>query len=113
MSSNVSIKVQALYSLRPGAEWAMQGDEETLQWLDSEQTEPTAQEIADEIARLQADAPWQELRERRNLLLAQTDYLALSDVTLTEDMRAYRQALRDLPANTTDPENPTWPTKPS
>ena len=112
MSSNVSIKVQALYSLRPGAEWALQGDEETLQWLDTEQTEPTAQEIADEIARLQADEPWQELRERRNLLLAQTDYLALSDVTLTEDMRAYRQALRDLPANTADPANPTWPTKP-
>ena len=112
MSSNVSIKVQALYSLRPGAEWALQGDEETLQWLDTEQAEPTAQEIADEIVRLQADAPWQELRERRNLLLAQTDYLALSDVTLTEDMRVYRQALRDLPANTTDPANPTWPTKP-
>ena len=112
MSSNVSIKVQALYSLRPGAEWALKGDEETLQWLDTEQTEPTAQEIADEIARLQADEPWQELRERRNLLLAQTDYLALSDVTLTEDMRAYRQALRDLPANTADPANPTWPTKP-
>ena len=112
MSSNASIKTQALYSLRPGAEWAMQGEEETLQWLDTEQTEPTAQEIADEIARLQADEPWQELRERRNLLLAQTDYLALSDVTLTEDMRTYRQALRDLPANTTDPANPTWPTKP-
>ena len=112
MNSNASIKTQALYSLRPGAEWAMQGEEETLQWLDTEQTEPTAQEIADEIARLQADEPWQELRERRNLLLAQTDYLALSDVTLTEDMRTYRQALRDLPANTTDPANPTWPTKP-
>lgn len=112
MSSNASIKTQALYSLRPGAEWAMQGEEETLQWLDTEQTEPTAQEIADEIARLQADEPWQELRERRNLLLAQTDYFALSDVTLTEDMRTYRQALRDLPANTTDPANPTWPTKP-
>ena len=112
MSSNASIKVQALYSLRPGAEWAMEGDEETLHWLDTEQTEPTAQEIADEIARLQADEPWQELRERRNVLLAETDYLALSDVTLTEDMRVYRQALRDLPANTTDPANPTWPTKP-
>ena len=90
----------------------MEGDEETLHWLDTEQTEPTAQEIADEIARLQADEPWQELRERRNVLLAETDYLALSDVTLTEDMRVYRQALRDLPANTTDPANPTWPTKP-
>jgi|TARA_B100000035_G_C20822015_1_gene474679 hypothetical protein len=41
-----------------------------------------------------------------------TDYLALSDATLSEDMRTYRQALRDLPANTSDPANPTWPTKP-
>ncbi len=54
-----------------------------------------------------------ELREERNKRLAETDYLALSDATLTEDMSTYRQALRDLPANTSDPANPTWPVKPS
>ena len=53
------------------------------------------------------------LREERNRRLAETDYLALSDATLSEDMRTYRQALRDLPANTSDPANPTWPVKPS
>ena len=53
------------------------------------------------------------LRFERNKRLAETDYLALSDATLTDEMRTYRQALRDLPANTTDPANPTWPTKPS
>ena len=52
------------------------------------------------------------LRIKRNNLLSETDYLALSDVTLSDEMRAYRQALRDLPANTSDPANPTWPTKP-
>ena len=52
------------------------------------------------------------LRFERNRLLAETDYLALSDATLTDEMRAYRQALRDLPANTTDPANPVWPVKP-
>ena len=52
------------------------------------------------------------LRSKRNQLLAETDYLALSDATLSADMRNYRQALRDLPANTSDPANPTWPTKP-
>jgi len=36
----------------------------------------------------------------------------LSDSTLTTEMAAYRQALRDLPANTTDPANPVWPVKP-
>ena len=52
------------------------------------------------------------LRRQRNQLLKETDYLALADVTLTDEMRAYRQALRDLPANTADPANPVWPTKP-
>jgi hypothetical protein len=52
------------------------------------------------------------LRVKRNARLAETDYLALSDSTLTDEMRTYRQALRDLPANTTDPANPVWPVKP-
>jgi len=54
----------------------------------------------------------EELRRQRDQLLAETDYLALADSTLTDEMRAYRQALRDLPANTADPANPVWPTKP-
>ena len=56
---------------------------------------------------------WEELRTKRNQLLAETDYLALVDNTLSTDMRTYRQALRDLPANTSDPANPVWPTEPS
>ena len=52
------------------------------------------------------------LRRQRNQLLTETDYLALADSTLTDEMRAYRQALRDLPANTVDPANPVFPTKP-
>ena len=36
------------------------------------------------------------LRARRNSLLAQTDYLALSDQTMSAEMTAYRQALRDI-----------------
>ena len=54
----------------------------------------------------------EQLRARRNQLLAETDYLALSDRAMTAEMTAYRQALRDLPANTTDPANPVFPTKP-
>ena len=53
-----------------------------------------------------------DLRSKRNQLLTETDYLALADSTLTDEMRTYRQALRDLPANTTDPANPVWPIKP-
>ena len=56
-----------------------------------------------------------ELRSKRNRLLAETDYLALSDATLTSAMTTYRQALRDLPAGTDTVdkcENATWQTKP-
>ena len=53
------------------------------------------------------------LREKRNKLLAETDYFGMPDVVMTEEMKAYRQALRDLPANTADPANPVWPVKPA
>ena len=63
-------------------------------------------------AELVTENAWNDLRIKRTQLLTETDYLALSDATLSADMRTYRQALRDLPANTSDPANPTWPTKP-
>jgi len=71
-----------------------------------------------EEADVLADAPARalsELRNKRNRLLAETDYLALSDATLTSDMETYRQALRDLPSgkDTVDKcRNATFPTKP-
>ena len=55
------------------------------------------------------------LRARRNQLLAETDFYGNSDVTMSDDMTTYRQALRDLPAgkDTVDKcEKATWPTKP-
>ena len=55
------------------------------------------------------------LRSRRNILLAETDFYALSDVTMSNDMKTYRQNLRDLPAGKDTVEkcdNATWPTKP-
>ena len=42
----------ALLSLKPNAEWVLRGD--VLEWLDSEQTEPTALELSNEVTRLQA-----------------------------------------------------------
>ena len=56
-----------------------------------------------------------ELRRKRNQLLAETDFYGNSDVTMSDDMTTYRQALRDLPAgkDTVDKcNNATWPTKP-
>ena len=101
----------ALASLRPGAEFVIRGD--AVELYQHSDPQPTADELQAEINRLEAAQPLAELRKKRNQLLAETDYLALSDVTLSEDMRTYRQTLRDLPANTSDPANPTWPVKPS
>ena len=56
---------------------------------------------------------WIFFRGVRNQLLAETDRFALADQNMTDEMRTYRQALRDLPANTTDPTNPVWPVKPT
>ncbi len=55
----------------------------------------------------------QNLRVERNRLLSETDWWVFPDSPeATTEQLAYRQALRDLPANTTDPANPVWPTKP-
>ena len=56
---------------------------------------------------------WRELRNFRNMKLDETDWMGNSDVTMSDAWKTYRQALRDLPANTSDPKNPSWPTKPS
>jgi len=77
--------------------------------------ELTAEEIAEREAYVRDVLPLEQmaaLRRQRDQLLAETDYLALADSTLTDEMRSYRQALRDLPANTVDPANPVWPVKP-
>ena len=61
-------------------------------------------------------AAWANLRATRNNLLGQSDWTQSSDSPLASEVKTswatYRQALRDLPANTEDPSNPTWPTKP-
>ena len=89
--------------------------------INGNQVQFTAEE---ETARDNEEAAWANaaparalatLRERRNQLLAETDFYGNSDVTMSDDMTTYRQALRDLPAgkDTVDKcENATWPTKP-
>ena len=65
-------------------------------------------------ARLLADE-WTEIRKERTRLLAETDHLALSDQTLSADMKTYRTSMRDLPSeqsSKTKYSDITWPTKP-
>lgn len=76
-------------------------------------TPMTAEEIAENKAEELVTA-WHYLRQIRNGLLAGSDWTVLSDSpTSTAAWKAYRQALRDLPANTTDPFNVVWPTPPA
>ena len=89
--------------------------------INGNQVQFTAEE---ETARDNEEAAWAnaaparalaDLRSKRNKLLAETDFYGNSDVTMSNDMKTYRQALRDLPAgkDTVEKcENATWPTKP-
>ena len=81
-------------------------------------TDMTAAEISQRQAEENAWAAGEndrlsdEIRAKRNNLLAETDYLALSDTTLSSDMATYRQALRDVTSQAGFPTSVTWPTKP-
>ena len=60
------------------------------------------------------DAAWKTLRAQRDAKLAASDWTQLADAPVDASAWAdYRQALRDVPANTTDPLNPVWPASPA
>ena len=73
--------------------------------------------IGDDTARDKRllDEEWTRIRTERTRLLAETDHHALSDQTLSDDMKTYRKSLRDLPSDQsskTKYSDITWPTKP-
>tara|TARA_R100001198_G_C5134725_1_gene151305 strand:- start:91 stop:450 length:360 start_codon:yes stop_codon:yes gene_type:complete len=115
-------KANALTSLKPNKQFAWNGDEYSgLTWLDSG-TAPTESEINAEVTRLNNAEPMRLLREERDKRLAACDWRASSDLTLADDWKTYRQALRDLPASATpkldtygdlDMTSVTFPTEPS
>lgn len=66
-------------------------------------------------AQVAAEAPLRKasaIREERNKLLAETDWMALSDVTITDAWRTYRQELRDITEQPTFPDEVIWPQAP-
>ena len=78
----------------------------------------TWSQVKPKIAELEAAEPMRLLRLERNRRLAETDWMANSDVVMADDWKTYRQALRDLPA-TAEPKleneqliNVTWPEVP-
>ena len=83
----------------------------------------TWKQVSDKMAEMDAAEPMKELRRQRDAKLAETDWTALSDVTMADNMKTYRQALRDLPASNDGKnaslasdgslENVKWPQKPA
>ena len=79
---------------------------------------PPKEEFEAKLQELLDGQPLKELRQERNRRLDQTDYLFTSDFPHAtpekkQEWFEYRQALRDLPTATEDPENPVWPVQPS
>ena len=80
-----------LQSLRPGAQWVLRGD--NLEWLDTEQTQPTEAEIAVEVERLQAEYEAKEYQRQRAAEYPPiTDYLDGIVKGDTEQVQAYIDA---------------------
>ena len=83
----------------------------------------TWKQVSDKMAAIEAAAPMKELRLQRDAKLAETDWTALADVTMSDDMKTYRQELRDLPAHNNGKnaalnddgtlKNVAWPKKPA
>ncbi len=120
--------MNALISLRPGAEWEWLDndtnyeDYSKLTWLDST-PQPSEVEITTKKAELEAAVPMKMLRSIRTQLLKDSDWTSLPDNSLSSEKKTewatYRQELRDLPS-TVSPQldskgtliNVTWPTQP-
>jgi len=102
---------EALLELKPTCDFVVDGDK--LIWNDKEELRPTDEEIALKVKELEAAQPLKQLREERNDLLMETDYIMVSDYPHTDKQAwlDYRQALRDLP-QTADLSNVEYPAKP-
>ena len=115
-------RIFALTKLKPKATWSWSGtDYSGFTWQDNGPA-PTEAEIDAEVTRLNNAEPMRLLRVERNARLSETDYMALSDTTMTDAWKTYRQQLRDLPASATpkldaqgnlDLTSVTFPSKPS
>ena len=111
-------KSTAIIALVPNARFNLIDQKEII-WYDS-RPEPTDEEIQAKITELEAEEPMRLLRLERNQLLAETDHFAFQDRIMSEEIKTYRQALRDLPA-TAEPQldvngnltNVDWPEVPA
>ena len=107
--------IKAVLKINPNAEVSIsENDINTIVWENGTTPIPVA-DIQAQLPIVEFDMAMEDLRAKRNKLLADTDYLALSDNTMSAEMTTYRQSLRDITNGLTtvaDVEAVTWPTKP-
>ena len=107
--------IEAILKINPNAEVSVNANDiNQITWLNG--TTPISKaDIEAQFTAVEFDMAMENLRTKRNNLLAETDYYALSDQTLSDDMRTYRQDLRDITEGLTTVEEVNavvFPTKP-
>jgi hypothetical protein len=107
--------IKSILKINPNAEVSVSGNDiNTVQWHNGTTPIPVA-DIQAQFPIVEFDMAMEDLRTKRNKLLADTDYLALSDNTMSAEMTTYRQSLRDITNGLTtvvDVEAVVFPTKP-
>ena len=108
--------IEAILKINPNACCVVKNDDiDNIEWHNG--TKPISkQDILDMLPQVELDMAFALLRQKRNSLLAATDYLALSDQQMSEQMKSYRQQLRELTEglDTVDQvNNVTYPIKPN
>jgi hypothetical protein len=107
--------IKAIKKINPNAQVTVNADDiNQITWHNG--TTPISKaDIEAQFPIVEFDMAMADLRAKRNKLLADTDYLALSDNTMSAEMTTYRQALRDITENLTTVEQVKaveFPTKP-
>jgi hypothetical protein len=114
----------ALSKLAPGAKWVHRGegmDYDGIEWNDKEIARPTDEEIQAVVDEYNSIEPMRLLRLERDKRIAQTDWWAVADRTMTSEQITYRQALRDITTGATpqldergklDMNSVQWPSLP-
>ena len=105
--------VEAIKIINPAANFSIDADLK-ITWLGD--TEPISQaEIDGKIEQAKFELAMQNLRGERNQKLMETDFYALTDSSLSDEMKAYRQQLRDITQDletVEDVNSVIWPTEP-
>jgi len=109
--------IKAILKINPNAVVTVRGDDINtceIEWHNGT-TPISVADIQAQFTAVEFDMAMEDLRAKRNKLLADTDYLALSDNTMSAEMTTYRQSLRNITNGLTtveDVNSVTWPTKP-